>query len=241
MSEQQEENTGIYRLARYLLEEANNEMSEDDSEKLEHLQQELKNHTAAFNPEDASESEKTNFRRIRNAIYSRIKYRRRNRLMKKLSAEKADLELRNRSIRSLNETLEKYIQVAKFIVEQHEASQLINQSCAHATLKVNPQDARQPIDSILAAFEQLGQANNISTWVSELLSANQTLRQQQNQDSRHTDLALLSLLNQTLGGQPTHAQSVTTSYDEAPRISADLKLFHKINHTAHKIPLLHGS
>lgn len=199
------------------------EWSEDESAKLEDLHQELRDHTAAFNPEEASEAEKVNFRRIRNAIYSRIKYRRRNRLMKTLSAQKADLERKNKLTRESNNKLEECIKIAASIADNQELPERLSHYPTQTTLP----HTRPSTDPILAALERLrhGAQTNpssssndyLSIWASELLSGNQTASQQQpffqfvqqgySQESTQEGWALLSLLKQATGERLSNHQS----------------------------------
>ncbi|GAX28325.1 hypothetical protein FisN_27Hu018 [Fistulifera solaris] len=187
-----------------------NDRTDDDSAKLEDLQQELKDHSAAFNPETATEAEKVHFRRVRNAIYSRIKYRRRSQLMKTLSARKADLESRNQLVREQNTKLEGYINVAKSIAENHEAhaqspnnhpftSQVIRdlEQLRHGA-QINPPPPRRLIlepllPSRFAAPLQAAALQGLSA---------QRWQQESSQGRVSEELLLLSLQNQLLGESP---------------------------------------
>ncbi|GBO90610.1 hypothetical protein FisN_27Lh019 [Fistulifera solaris] len=183
-----------------------NDRTDDDSAKLEDLQQELKDHSAAFKPETATHAEKVHFRRVRNAIYSRIKYRRRNRLMKTLSAQKADLESRNHLIREQNTKLEQYINVAKTIAENregHAQSQYSHLLTSQAILalermrhgaQINPPPPRRLLfESLPSRFTDPVQAAAVQG-----LSA-QRLQQEFSQGRMPEGLSLLSLQNQLLG------------------------------------------
>jgi hypothetical protein len=196
-----------------------NDRTDDDSAKLEDLQQELKDHSAAFNPETATDAEKVTFRRVRNAIYSRIKYRRRSRLMKTLSVRKTDLESRNQLIREQNTKLEGYIKVAKSIAENHEAhtQPLYNHPFTNQVILEMEQIRNGAqftpslpgglvVDALPTRF-----TSPVQAFAQQRLSY-QRWQQESSRERMQEGLPLLSLQNQLLGERPLSLLSTPPDY-----------------------------